>query len=473
MLKMKQTLSVFLVITMILSSSIVFEGATSPFYIAKATGRSFSIEQGQLEEYESSEVVEAKDINLDIEGAIIDLTLELENDVLNFQLELFPSQFGPYKGNTVIGVSTRENLNYNIVNFRIEKNANSIALMKENLFLTNATVLFLALRSVSTNEIFYFQIELKNFDFEVLLEAANTQFTNSMYTVKDMEMIEVSYLTMNSTKSVRSLNSTTFTKTGTISKVEGNIKCDVEDDTLSDTLNDLKEMCKNGLINVNTRASSLINGVPDEIYKKGAFDEWQSGFNGWGTKTGYEVYTTRYGGTDNRFNYVMTFSIPQTIDWDDQIFDIGFRITNNCVVLYNVYTQYLGVFDSSAYITVDANVHYASNSYNGVFTRRYYTSNKNSYELSNITKVIVGYVPYLADIAYLYEELTASSATTTNKVYPYGDNIEAQASEGKIVREVGVCEKGLKQKTDFLYMKLNGSKIEDVDYGYKYTCYAP
>lgn len=69
----------------------------------------------------------------------------------------------------------------------------------------------------------------------------------------------------------------------------------------------------------------------------------------------------RYAGTDNRLHYVMTFSIPQNIDWDTQTFDIGFRVTNNCWVLYNVYTGDLGIFDSSARVAADVDVHYLSN----------------------------------------------------------------------------------------------------------------
>ena len=59
------------------------------------------------------------------------------------------------------------------------------------------------------------------------------------------------------------------------------------------------------------------------------------------------------------------------------------------------------------------------------------------------------------------------------KTYPYGDSIEAQISEGKIIREVEASAEGLKQISDYLYMELKGSEIDSVDYGYYYTVYDP
>ena len=274
-------------------------------------------------------------------------------------------------------------------------------------------------------------------------------------------------------KSTRNSTPTTFTETGIITKADGNVENTTQNGSLSDTLESLKETSNNGFINVNTRASSLISGIPDTVYKSGDFDVWQHGWNGWNLKTGYMVYPMRYAGTENRLHYVMTFSIPQNINWDTQTFDIGFRVTNNCWVLYNVNTKDLGIFDSSARVAADVDVHYTSNSYRGVFTRRYYTLNKNGYNMSNIAKVVIGYIPYLADIANIYETLTSTDATTTNKTYPYGDSIEAQISEGKIIREVEASAEGLKQISDYLYMELKGSEIDSVDYGYYYTVYDP
>lgn len=451
---MKKILASILIGTMILSSSIVAQAATPPYNISTVSGRSFSVENSQLEPYETSEIVKAENFNLVTNGTSADLTLELDSNTLDFHLELLPSQFGLYKGNTIIGVSSEYISNYNIVNFRIEKSANQIALMQENLSLANTTVLFLGLNNSLTNEVSYFQIELDGFDFDSIYEVVNRQFDTSSYTSEDVESIEVSYLTMAPAKKARNSTATTFTETGTLAESDGNVENTTENGSLSDALESLKQTSDNGFINVNARASSLINGIPDAVYKSGDFDVWQHGWNGWDVKTGYMVYPMRYAGTDNRLHYVMTFSIPQNINWDTQTFDIGFRVTNNCWVLYNAYTGDLGIFDSSARVAADVDVHYTSNSYRGVFTRRYYTLNKNGSNAKNIAKVVIGYIPYLSDIANIYETLTSSDATTTNKTYPFGDNIEAQISEGKIIREVEVSAEGLKQISDYLYMEL-------------------
>lgn len=470
---MKKFMTSFVVGLIIILNLGVVAQAAAPMSTDDLTtsGRMFSVDAGYVESYETSEPVSAKEVNVDINGGRAILELEMNGCQLNYQIKLLPSQFGMYKGNTIIGVAQNSSYAYSVVNFRIERNANKIALMQDNLSLENRTVLFLGLYNSVDNRVAYFQIELEHLDFDSVYNEVNTQFEDSTYSSEDVERIEVSYLTMAVAKQERTSNVTTFTETGTALASDGNIENVAGSDVLSDTLQDLKEMSKNGLINLDSR--SLINGVPDNVFKSGDFDKWVYGWNGWDSKTGYMVYPMRYAGTENRLHYVMTFYISQSMNFDTQKFDMGFTVSNNCWVLYNVYNRDLGVFDTSARIAVDPEVYYKSNSQRGVFTRSYYTLNKEGSMMKNIAKVIIAYIPYLSDVYNSYDILTAKESTLTNKVYPYPDNYDNQKEQGELINEIHAGAEGLKAIKDYLYMELTGSEIKSVTYKWIYSVYDP
>lgn len=470
---MKKFLTSFIVcMIIILNVGTVAQAATAmPAEKQTTDGRMFSVDAGYVESYETSEPVSAENVNVDINGGSAILELEINGCQLNYQIKLLPSQFGMYKGNTIIGIAQNRSYAYSVVNFRIERNANQIALMQDNLSLENKTVLFLGLYNSAENRIVYFQIELEHFDFDSIYNEVYTEFENSTYSSEDVERIEVSYLTMAVAKQERTSNVTTFTETGTALASDGNIDNVAGSDVLSDTLDDIKEMSKNGLINLDSR--SLITGVPDNVFKSGDFDKWVHGWSGWNSKTGYMVYPMRYAGTENRLHYVMTFSISQSVNFDTQKFDMGFKVTNNCWVLYNIYNRDLGVFDSSARIAVDPEVWYKSNSQRGVFTRSYYTFNKEDSMMKNIAKVIIAYIPYLSNFYDSYETLTAKESTLTNKVYPYPDNYDNQKAQGELINELHAGAEGLKAIRDYLYMELTGSEIQSVTYNFTYSVYDP
>ena len=311
---MKRIGALLLVISFILSLSSLAQATSITTNISSFMGRKFSVENEGIESYESSEIACAENLSLVINGNSADLLLVIENHQLNFELLLLPSQFAVYKGNTIIGLSIEGCLNYNVASFRVEKNAFQIGLMEENYSLVDKTVLYLGIENLLTNEIYYFQLELPCFDFAPVFQVVNTYYDSTKYSPDEVERIEASYLTLSSTKSQKNTSPTTISIEGSLSEESGNVEYSSGNHALSETLRNIKEISKNGFVKMNnTNSRSLINVIPDEVYKSGELYKWKKAWNGWTEKTGYAVYPMQYAGTSNRIHYIMTFYISQKL----------------------------------------------------------------------------------------------------------------------------------------------------------------
>lgn len=471
---MKKVISFIGVVIIILSLSIVAYASSTNVEFLSFYGRRFENNNGQIESYEQSEIVEGRNFSLAIEGNSACLSLIIDNKQLQFDLLLLPSQFAIYTGNTVIGVCDETTSECKIVSFRIEQNALEIGLMEENIDLVDKTVLFLAIEDTIKREINYFQIPL-SINFPLVYNTVNSRYIDTDYSAAEIEKKEVSYLTLSN----RASDEDTFVSTITTiseSDLSNNAENIDSSDELVDAIKDIKDASQYGFVqlsNSKSKSSELINGIPDDVYKSGAIGVWKKEWSGWDKKTGYAVYPMYYAGTSNRIHYVMTYSISKDSDFSNQEFDIGFKITENCWVLYLVEDDEVAIYDSRARVAVDPQITCISNTERGVFTRRYYTIVKADTLIDRASKIIIGYIPYLGDVATIYETLTSNDDLTQNHVYPYGDNFEQQEDEKKIIQEVSVCAEGLKQIDDYLYLKLCGDSISSVNYSFSYTIYDP
>lgn len=435
-------------------------------------GRLAEVEEGKIEDYSTTDSVMATNVSLAIDENKADLSLIIDSQQYSFSILLLPSCLGIYAENTVIGI---DSFSDELISFRIEKDAQKIGLMPNCETLEGKTVLYLGVFNDEKNVVYYFQVELRGFDIEVVIQDALEGFEDSGYTNEMMERIEVTYLTLSIAKSTMSDSGSSFSSEIEFTQQDMNLFSGETIDTLSSTISQLKEASNEGFVKTSDMSAlSLINGIPDIVYKSGKLDEWKKEWNGWDEKTGYAVYPMSYGlSNSGRLHYVMTYSIPVDIDWDTQEFDIGFKITNNCWVLYMTDTEELTIFDSRARVAADANVYYKSKSDKGVFTRRYYTINKADTWFERASKFVIGYIPYVGDAVKLYETLSGSGDLTKDKWYPYADSYELQASEGKIIKEVFVYAEELKQVDDYIYLRLEGDGIHNISYGFSYNVYDP
>ena len=177
----------------------------------------------------------------------------------------------------------------------------------------------------------------------------------------------------------------------------------------------------------------------------------------------------RYEQSYTLYNDILYFT---KIDWDDQSFDIAFTILDNCWVLYFASSDEAVVYDSRAVVAVDPEVFYSAKSEYGIFTRRYFTIKKNSTFADRVSSVVLNYIPYLSDVVQITRTLTGEDLDA-NRWVAFPDTYELQQSAGIIINKVIVYGTGLKQKEDQLYLKLEGTDINSVNYGFDYDVYKP
>lgn len=236
-----------------------------------------------------------------------------------------------------------------------------------------------------------------------------------------------------------------------------------------------KESEEKGKVKVKSgpKLAAAVNGVPDAVLRTSTIGQYVHSFN-WTSQSGYVIYPMNFAGTSNRYLYVATFFIPLNVQYSTQSFDIGFKITNNVAITYNMYDYTYYVDAGYKRIAFNSTVFMRSTSNNGVFIERFHTLNLNGYDKSNIAKAVIAYIPYLGAAYESYETLTASGATTTNKPYPFtGSNYTQQSQQGKIIKEVSETVNGLNIPEDYTFLKLKGNAVNNVTYGYNYSVYDP
>lgn len=463
-----------LVCSMIFSMMLPVTAATGGGTVSKdyVVGRVAQISDDGIESFEETGLITGSKLSLRISDNIAHLSIMIADDEYIFEVMLLPSKLSPYVETTVVGVAPAFE---NLASFRIEANAKKIGLMQDCSDLSGKTVLYLGILNDNKNELYYFQVDVSELNMSSIIQSVGEAFLATGYTAEDVERLEVAYLTLSLAKPISDHSEHIFSAEANMSELEGNSCPNQDEDVFTTAFSQLKEDSENGFVKVNTlKSRSLIKGIPDEIYKSGEFDEWIYGWNGWSAKTGYMVYPMSYGLSNNgRLHYVMTYSISTNCNWDTQTFDISFKVTQNCWVLYMIDDDEVMIFDSRARIAVDPSIYYESKTEKGVFTRRYYTITKADSLVERASKVVIGYIPYVKDVAKIYEELKSKGDLTVNKWYPFEDSFELQDAQGKIIKEVKVCAEKLKQIDDYLYLRLEGTGINSINYGYNYSVYDP
>lgn len=473
-MKKSKIISLLLICAMIISmaSTAAATGFEQEITRGSIEGRLADIINGSLDEFNETEAVTAQEFSLNIDGNTATLSLTILEDDYTFSILLLPSHLAAYDGEAAVGVESGEG---NLISFRIEKNAKLIGLMPNCEHLEGETVLYLGIEDAAEEQLYYFQIALPDLNIDTVLADVEELYNENSYTPEEIERIEVAYLTLSMAKNVDPNRKTEFISEITFNQEDGNISSENAVDTLSIGISELKEKSAEGFVKMDSpSARSLIYGVPDDVYKSGEFDEWIRRWNGWEAKTGYAVYPMSYGLSNNgRLHYVMTYSISPYINWNTQTFDISFKITQNCWVLYLIESNELMIFDSRARVAADPEVFYSSQTDTGVFIRRYYTITKADTLIDRATKFVIGYIPYVSDAVNLYETLSGSGDLTANKWYPFTETYAGQVAENKIIKKVTVHAEGLKQIDDYLYLQLIGVGINSVNYGYNYSVYDP
>lgn len=473
-MKKSKIISLLLICAMIISmaSTAAATGFEQEITRGSIEGRLADIINGSIDEFNETEAVTAQEFSLNIDGNTATLSLTILEDDYTFSILLLPSHLAAYDGEAAVGVESGEG---NLISFRIEKNAKLIGLMPNCEHLEGETVLYLGIEDAAEEQLYYFQIALPDLNIDTVLADVEELYNENSYTPEEIERIEVAYLTLSMAKNVDPNRKTEFISEITFNQEDGNISSENAVDTLSIGISELKEKSAEGFVKMDSpSARSLIYGVPDDVYKSGEFDEWIRRWNGWEAKTGYAVYPMSYGLSNNgRLHYVMTYSISPYINWNTQTFDISFKITQNCWVLYLIESNELMIFDSRARVAADPEVFYSSQTDTGVFIRRYYTITKADTLIDRATKFVIGYIPYVSDAVNLYETLSGSGDLTANKWYPFTETYAGQVAENKIIKKVTVHAEGLKQIDDYLYLQLIGVGINSVNYGYNYSVYDP
>ena len=345
----------------------------------------------------------------------IRLDVVMGDELVTFVPKLYLSKFFINPENTIIRVvDDLRDSTFELINFRIEKDANSISLLKPNIYLEGETVLSLGIYNPTNQDIYFFQTSLDNFDMDNLLLELSKQ-EKSDYSDDELLNKEIDYLTLK-------INEPRARSTNTISNFfisEQEILQNYSTDT---TLDEMIRLSDGKVVVMSEQRILTHAGISSSVFRNAPYNQWSDHFYGWTTPHGYSLYCMRFAGTDNKILYFMRYYISFGVSGN--VFNTSFSISHNIQVLYNIYTGELGIFDdrtSAAHITIDptiwAAVHNTRSNTGGYIQRGMYTLTQNASWRNNIPVAIMGMVPRLDVLYSVYETLKQDgpNATTTNK----------------------------------------------------------
>lgn len=367
---------------------------------------------------------EVGDIFIEAQKDVVRIKVPALGEDVSFDLEMYPSKMGMDSQNKMIGIEKEKTSDrYSIVRFIIEKDASYLYLFKTNSDLLGKIVVHLGIIDNYTGGIYLTQFEENQFNYDAMY----SKLSNGNYTDTELTDIELGYFSMQTLNELKR----SFSDVEDMS-VRGSASASVSDGNRSETFEDTQGKILDELLNsgtpINLNSRSLIEDIPDSVYKTQVNGEWTSEQLDWknGTQVGYVVYHMKDIGSKNVLNYALRYYATANYNWDAQRFEISYNLTHNMWVQYIAGTNSIVIFDdrpSNARIIVDADLTLRANEEDslGYFTSVTHNAYKNGNLENKIARFIISKVPYLGSAQEMVETLSGAALSTGSTYYLEGN----------------------------------------------------
>ena len=268
-----------------------------------------------------------KSLELTVNNSSAKLETELEGKSIVFCPQLHKSQLGYNSENAVFGISSEISGNFKLRKFLIEKNVSDMSLLQPNKNMLHHTVASVALYSIDTNKVYYFQFVCDGIDLPLDMEAESDMaiYELANYGARAYDEVECEYTAMEDSAvneiSIEFGDEAARQETddklinACMSNTEDYVPVVSEDSRIIDGI---IAQCQYGPIDLNQR--SLVANIPDSVYKVHT--------EGWSKSTGAYV---QEGANAKRCNGYYVYHMPDVMS--KNVLNYAMRFEN--LVNYN------------------------------------------------------------------------------------------------------------------------------------------
>ncbi len=388
---------------------------------------------------------------------------------LEFDLEVQLLESVNIKGTGTewVGVPVEENDLYSVVCFRIEMDADSITLMRPNLWMEGNTVLSVGIQMNESGDIIYFQTVVEvsvpsQQPASVAACAAMGPETNeavnelreNYYRLKGANAEEISH--------TFSMESEILASELTIQEKSESLNAERPSGGISPYVVILPNP-------IEPADDPLIPYISDSIYRSGDFEKWYEGVASNNLQV-YSYITYHFAGTENRETHIIILDWVKGGNTSTQSWNHQLAVYRQECVHYNVYTSELG-FSSicTPQIKVrDVKVEIeAINSDSGFFWKFVRNAEMQDTVATKIIQCIITWIPRVSELASNYEIWTSEDEYG---VRTWQQNREDQLDVyGYTVYKLSAQASELSVIDDLIYMEVWGIGVTGVRYGYDVT----
>ncbi len=213
-----------------------------------------------------------KSLELTVDNNHAKLETELEGKSIVFCPQLHKSQLGYNSENAVFGISSEISGNFKLRKFLTEKNSSDISLLQPNKSMLRHTVASVALYSMDTNKIYYFQFVCDGIDLPLDMKVDSNMaiYELANYGARAYDEVEDEYTAMEN--SLVNENSVEFGDDEVLQETDNNLIYALTPNTEgyvpevsedSRIIDDIIAQCQYGPIDLNQR--SLVANIPDSV----------------------------------------------------------------------------------------------------------------------------------------------------------------------------------------------------------------
>ena len=419
---------------------------------------------------ENNQKAKFTEISLNIYGDTIVLTGKIKYDGNEYPLDISGKIFQPqikyYGNNKVVGKLSNNNV-FRTLSFSIENAAKEEFLLKPNKKLKGKMVVRLALLNKNSNDILYFENDLKKQFAFADVERGSTKLimregdfdSNKLY--EDIRSIDQWYIPFLPKSEVKPNKETT--PENAVQKFD-------------------EELESSNILIMFVTADDPLPPVPRSVFTTAGTDYKDTVWNGY-----YKETNEWPAGSGNLITYFIRWDINDycPVSGNNQAY-MHLSVQYNNQYHYNSSTNKVTLFDTWNPMRIH-NIKmsmYTSQANDDFFYQRSFTGNTNAnyFGAGNVVKALFAALPWTSNYYYAFSELTSDSPSEQNidgSLRVWGDTRYEQEMDmgGKVIRDVsGNCEKrNIQDETQYLYLNSmvqdEGDADKRLDYHLSFSIY--
>ncbi|MFR4987167.1 MAG: hypothetical protein ACLUCH_07220 [Lachnospirales bacterium] len=422
-------------------------------------------------------------IELKTTSNFLSIKTNINNENLQFDTILYPSQVGNNTENRMIGIiNNNNNDKYDILKLTIEKNADESTLLIPNMYLYGKTVVSFAVYNKMSLEEYYVQFAIDDYDFDTIYNIGTLYLNQNNVDKDELFNIEVAYFTLNPKKDfINTFNSIEEMEFGNSTSVSVYNQFGKDENIIQDLegkfIDQIIDISKEEPIDLSQTTYSLIQDIPDYLYKTQVNGKWTNGDTGYdsrGNLVGYTIYHMNDSYSGNVLNYVLRYYCANRINWNSNEFETSFNLSHNIWVEYIKNSNSVYIFDdraSNARILIDPTIKMSVNTNkdkSGYFVSRMTNAHKNGSKAKNIAEIVIGYVPYISDIYKSYQTFTKGTSVGNNSKIWFESNYTKEVNAK--IDNLKYAPNGRGYSQDFIGITVYGNGVNSLNYGYSFNC---